>query len=133
MVTHGLSCYDVAGLLGQDSRTVERWVQRFEPGASPGCAMHEGDRSSRARRLDPAQWDAINRGLRRPREFGCPQYLWNGKLLPQAHGVILGVSQCQRLFRQPDLRLGKPCPLIAYADPAAQATYKNPVRPRRRV
>lgn len=137
LVTHGLSCYDVAGLLGQDPRTIERWVQRFEARGFAG--LHDGERRGRPRRLDAAQWDAVSRELRRnPREFGYAQNLWDGKLLAhhlaQAYRVPLGVRQCQRLFRQLDFRLRKPRPLIAHADPAAQAAYKKtpPTRPRRR-
>lgn len=138
LVSHGLSCYAVADLLGQDARTIERWVQRFEAHGFAG--LHEGERSGRPRRLEPAQWSAVNRELRRPpREVGYSQNLWDGKLLAhhlaQAHGVSLGVRQCQRLFRQLDFRRRKPRPLIAHADPAAQAAYKKTpsVRPRRRV
>lgn len=128
LVAHGLTCYAVADLLGQDPRTVERWVRRFKTRGFAG--LHEGNRSGRPRRLDVAQWDAMNRELRRPpREFGYPQNLWDGKLLAhhlaQAHGVILGVRQCQRLFRQLDFRLRKPRPLIAHADSATQAAYKK--------
>ncbi|HWU40045.1 MAG TPA: winged helix-turn-helix domain-containing protein [Candidatus Acidoferrum sp.] len=137
LLTHGLSCYAVAGLLGQDPRTVERWVQRFETHGFAG--LHEGERSGRPRRLEPAQWAALNRELRRqPRVFGYPQNLWDGKLLAhhlrQVHGVTLGVRQCQRLFRQLGFRRRKPRPLIAQADPAAQAAFKKtpPARPRRR-
>lgn len=121
LVAHGLTCYAVADLLGQDPRTVERWARRFETRGFAG--LHEGDRSGRPRRLDGAQWDAMNR------EFGYPQNLWDGKLLAhhlaQAHGVTLGVRQRQRLFRQLDFRLRKPRPPIAHADPAAQAAYKK--------
>jgi transposase len=138
LVTHGFSCSAVAGLLGQDPRTIERWVQRFETRVFAG--LHEGDRSGRPRRLDAAQWNAMNRELRHtPREFGYPQNLWDGKLLAhhlaQVHGVALGVRQCQRLVRQLELRVRKPRPLIAHADPVAQAAYKRtpPSRPRRRA
>ena len=137
LVTHGLSCYAVAGLLGQDPRTVERWVQRFEAHGFVG--LHEGERPGRPRRLEPAQWTAINRELRRhPRVFGYAQNLWDGKLLAHhlrhRHGVTLGVRQCQRLFRDLGFRRRKPRPLIAQADPAAQAAFKKtpPARPRRR-
>jgi transposase len=40
------------------------------------------------------------------------------------------VRQCQRLFRQMGFRLRKPRPLIAHADPAAQAAYKKTPSPR---
>ena len=137
LVTHGLSCYDVAGLLGQDPRTVERWVQRLETHGFAG--LHEGERPGRPRRLEPAQWAAVNRELRQtPRAFGYGQNLWDGKLLAHhlhaVHGIALGVRQCQRLFRDLGFRRRKPRPLIAQADPAAQAAFKKtpPARPRRR-
>src|SRR5512139_822700 len=69
LVTHGLSCYDVAGLLGQDARTIERWVRRFETRGFAG--LQEGERTGRPRRLGEAEWETVNRDLRRnPREFG---------------------------------------------------------------
>lgn len=135
LITHGLNCYDVADILGQDPRTVERWVQRFENRGFAG--LHEGEREGRPRRLSDAQWEAVNRDLRRnPREFGYTQNLWDGKILAhhleEFHDVDLGVRQCQRLFRQMGFRLRKPRPLIAHADPAAQAAYKKTPSPRSR-
>lgn len=135
LITHGLSCYDVAGILGQNPRTIERWVQRFEQRGFAG--LHEGEREGRPRRLSEAQWEAVNQALRRsPREFGHTQNLWDGKLLAHhlqtAHDVDLGVRQCQRLFRQMGFRLRKPRPLIAHADAAAQAAYKKTPSPRSR-
>lgn len=137
LISHGLSCYDVAYLLGQDPRTIERWVQRFETkGLS---ALREGERPGRPRRLSEAQWEAVNRDLRKsPRDFGYGRNLWDGRLLAHhletVHGVPLGARQCQRLFRQMGFRLRKPRPVIAKADPAAQAAYKKtaPPRPRRK-
>jgi transposase len=135
LIAHGLSCYDVADVLGQDPRTIERWVQRFEQRGFAG--LHEGDRDGRPRRLSDEQWDAVNRDLRRnPREFGHAQSLWDGGLLShhleKFHNVDLGVRQCQRLFRQMGFRLRKLRPLIAHADPAAQAAFKKTPAPRPR-
>jgi transposase len=137
LISHGLSCYDVAYLLGQDPRTIERWVQRFENRGLD--ALREGERPGRPSRLSPDQWEAINRDLRKnPRDFGYTQNLWDGRLLAhhlkRVHDVPLGARQCQRLFRQMGFRLRKPRPVIANADPAAQAAYKKtpPPRPRRK-
>jgi transposase len=133
LVSHGLSCYDVADLLGQDARTIERWVQRFEARGFAG--LQEGERPGRPPRLSASQWGAVNRELRRkPRDLGYTQNLWDGKLLAHhlesSHGVDLGVRQCQRLFRQMGFRLRKPRPVIAQADPAAQSAYKKTPSPR---
>jgi hypothetical protein len=55
--------------------------------------------------------------------------VWDGKTLSryleQKFGVELKARQCQRLFRRLDFRLRKPRPLIAQADPQAQATHKK--------
>ena len=135
LVSSGLSCYEVGDILGQNPRTIERWVERFETHGFAG--LHEGDREGRPSRLSQAQWESVNQELRQsPREFGHTQNLWDGKLLSHHletfHGIDLGVRQCQRLFRQMGFRLRKPRPLIAKADPAAQAAYKQTPSPRSR-
>ena len=66
---------------------------------------------------------------RSPREFGFVQTLWDGNLLAehlrQSYQVTLGTRQCQRLFGQMGFRLRKPRPVIAKADPEAQAAFKK--------
>jgi transposase len=128
MVSRGMSCGKVADWLGQDTTSVERWVKRFN---ADGCdALREGEHTGRRRRLTTGQWDEIRRALRRnPREFGYSQDLWDGKLLSHhlamSYGITIGVRQCQRMFHEMDLRLRKPRPVIANADPEAQAAYKK--------
>jgi hypothetical protein len=55
--------------------------------------------------------------------------VWDGKLLAhhlrQQGELDLGVRQCQRIFRQLGFRRRKPRPLIAKADPEAQARYRK--------
>ena len=128
MISRGMSCGDVAGWLGQDTTTVERWVKRFN---SDGCeGLREGDHTGRPKRLTASQWDETWNALRQnPRDFGYLQNLWDGKLLSHhietSYGVMIGVRQCQRMFHEMDLRLRKPRPVIANADPEAQAIYKK--------
>jgi transposase len=134
LVSQGLSASQVAEWFGEDPRTVARWVHRFETRGF--AALHEGERPGRPPRLTPRQVAAVDRVLRQaPRTLGYPQTLWDGKLL--AHhvaarfGVSLGVRQCQRLFHQLGFRQRKPRPVIAQADPAAQAAFKKTPAPRR--
>jgi len=133
LVSHGINCYQVAEWLGQDPRTIQRWVTRFEKQGFAG--IQEGERVGRPKKLDETQWEAIGRELRNnPRQMGYSQNLWDGKLLShhlaKVHGVDLGVRQCQRIFRQMRFRLRKHRPVIAKADPEAQAAYKKiaPIR-----
>jgi transposase len=134
LVSHGISCPQVAEWLGQDPRTVQRWVNRFETKGFAG--LQEGERLGRPSKICEAKWEMLESELRRnPREFGYTQNLWDGRLLAhhlsKTHEINLGTRQCQRIFRQLGFRRRKPRPVIAQADPAAQAAYKKtkPVRP----
>ena len=128
LVCSGLSCYEVARLLGQSARTVEYWVRRFERQGFAG--VQEGVLPGRPAGLDATARQVVGRHLRRsPRELGYPQNLWDGKLLSHhlrdRFGVRIGVRQCQRLFHQLGFRRRKPRPVIAQADPEAQRAYKK--------
>lgn len=128
LVAQGLTCPEVAGLLGDGTRTVENWVRRFEEHGLAG--LTEGERSGRPRRLSEGQVQQIDRLLRQPpASVGLGSNLWDGKTLSawidQKYGIPLGVRQCQRLFRQLDFRLRKPRPLIAHADPEQHAAHKK--------
>ena len=131
LVCHGLSCYKVAELLGRTPRTVERWVHRFEERGFAG--LEEGEHTGRRGKLSEEQMEILDQDLRQnPREFGYTQNLWDGKLLShhlrQIFDVKLGVRQCQRLFTHLGFRRRKPRPVIAKADPEAQAAFKKTKR-----
>jgi transposase len=128
LVAQGLTCPEVARLLGDAPRSVEYWVHRYEQEGLAG--LTEGVRSGRPGRLNERQIQEINRVLRaKPGDAGMRVNLWDGKTLSawieKAYGIQLGVRQCQRLFRQFDFRLRKPRPLLARADPARQKVHKK--------
>jgi transposase len=130
LVSHGLSCGEVAALLGQDPVTVQRWVNAFNAAGFAG--LQEGERNGRPARLQPDQWPDLGRVLRQsPRDLGYGQNLWDGKLLAhhlrEQHHITLGVRQCQRVFRKLGFRRRKPRPEIAKPDPdpEVQARYKK--------
>ena len=135
LVAKGMSARQAALWLDESERTVQRWVNRFEQVGFAG--LHEGERPGRPRRLSTEQWQGVEDDLRRsPRDFGFEQTLWDGIVLTEhlrrRYRVELGVRQCQRLFRQMGFRLRKPRPVIAKADPAAQAAFKKTAAPGRR-
>lgn len=132
LVAHGVSCREAAGVLGDAPRTVENWVHQFEKRGFAG--LTEGERPGRPSRLNAAQLARVENALRQtPAECGVEGGgVWDGKTLSrylqQQFGVELKARQCQRLFRQLGFRLRKPRPLIAQADPQAQATHKKTPR-----
>src|SRR5579862_5449026 len=128
LVAQGLTCPEVARLLGEAPRSVEYWVHRYEREGLGG--LTEGERSGRPKRLNPKQIEEINRVLRdKPSDAGMRVNLWDGKTLSawieKTYRIQLGVRQCQRLFRQLDFRLRKPRPVLARADPARQKVHKK--------
>ncbi len=67
LVAHGMTCPQVAALLGDAPRTVEYWIRGFEEKGL--AALREGERSGRPRRLSEKDLQGINASLRRmPRE-----------------------------------------------------------------
>ncbi len=123
-----MRCPEVARLLGDAPRTVEYWVRRFEQKGLGGLV--EGDRAGRPRRLSAEQIEEINTVLRQtPRQVGLTGTLWDGKTLSafiaMRYEIVVGVRQCQRLFRQLGFRQRKPRPMIAKADPERQAAHKK--------
>ncbi len=69
LVAHGMTCPEVAALLGDAPRTVEYWIRGFEKRGL--AALREGDRSGRPGRLSEKHMRGINAALRRmPREIG---------------------------------------------------------------
>jgi len=132
LVTGGHSCQQVATLFGEDRRTVQHWVTRFETHGLTG--LRDGARSGRPATLNAKQWAALGRDLRRePQKFGHAGHLWDGKLLAAhlrlRYGVMLGVRQCQRIFGHMGFRLRKPRPQVAQSDPVKVAAFKKTAPP----
>ena len=62
LVAQGMTCPDVAQLLGDSPRTVVNWVQRFEAHGLAG--LSEGESSGRPRRLSDRQLAKVEVALR---------------------------------------------------------------------
>ena len=130
LVAQGITCPQVAALLGDATRTVEYWVRRFENKGLSGLV--ESNRTGRPKRLSDRQLDEIQLALRRPPSAALlGANLWDGGVLSahiaQRYGVDLGVRQCQRLFRRFGFRLRKPRPVIGHADPERQQAHNKTV------
>lgn len=131
LVAQGMTCPQVAGLLGDSPRSVVNWVQRFEAHGLAG--LSEGERSGRPSRLNDQQLIQVEAALRAsPVDYGLPTAMWDGPTLSaflrRQFGVTLKVRQCQRFFRQLGFRLRKPRPQVAQADPELQRAHKKTPR-----
>jgi len=128
LVAQGMSCRKAAALLGDSPRTVQYWVRRFEEEGLSGLV--DDERRGRPRRLNEEQLDRIASVLRdSPSQAGMPANLWDGKTVSafilKEWNIVLGVRQCQRLFRQLGFRFRKPRPVIAHAKPEEQQRFKK--------
>ncbi len=128
LLAHGMSCPEVARLLGDAPRTVQYWVHRFETDGLQGLV--DQDRPGRPTRLSARQQAHLARVLRgEPAAVGLRGAIWDGKTvaayLDAQFDVTLSVRQCQRLFRTMGFRLRKPRPMIAKADPERHRRAKK--------
>jgi len=128
LVAQGMTCPQVAELLGDAPRSVVNWVRRFEEEGLGG--LQEGERPGRPARLTEQQLGEVDKVLRgRPEDVGLAPGMWDGltlsTYLQKQMGVSLKVRQCQRLFRQLGFRLRKPRPVVASADPDLQKAHKK--------
>jgi len=128
LVAQGLTCPEVAALLGDGSRSVEYWVRGFEETGLAG--LQEGERPGRPPRLSPQQRGEVDAVLRKaPREV---RHGWQsmgrqdpGRMDRTTVWSRLGVRQGQRVFRPLGFRLRKPRPVVAPADPQRQKAHKK--------
>lgn len=128
LVSKGMNCYEVGGLLGHDATTIQRWVNDFNSSGFSG--LFDKERPGRPSTMTPKQWATLEVDLRKqPTEFGYVPNLWDGKLLAHhlasQYGVEIGVRQCQRIFHKLGFRMRKPRPVIAQGDPEAQSDFKK--------
>lgn len=128
LIAHGMSCPEVAALLGDAPRTVQYWMHRFETHGLQGLAEHE--RSGRPSRLSDTQRAHVEAVLRKPPStVGFSGAIWDGKTLAaylkRRFRLTLGARQCQRLFRHWGFRFRKPRPVIAKADPERHHAAKK--------
>jgi len=128
LVAEGLSCPEVAKLLGDGTRTVEYWINNFEKHGLSGLV--DEPRPGRKPKLNYDQYAEIEKVLRLPpSETGLSSNLWDGKTLSefimQQYGISLGVRQCQRMFRQFGFRYRKPRSLIGKGNLEKKQDFKK--------
>ena len=80
LVAQGMTCPEVARLLGDAPRSVQYWLKRFERDGLAG--LSEQERPGRPSSLSERQMGVIDRALRQaPVAHGLSGNLWDGKTL----------------------------------------------------
>jgi len=128
LACRGMTCDEIASVLGRGVRTVQYWIKRFNENGFAG--LQERDGRGRPGTLAEKEITRIGKDIRKsPRDFGYGQSMWDGKMLSHhiqgKYEKSVGVRQCQRLFHNLGFRLRKPRPSIAQADPVAQEIFKK--------
>ena len=128
LVSEGMNCYEARRILGEDSRTLERWVKKFNSGGFN--TLREGKRTGRHSKLTNYQIEEINNDLRKNQnEFGYEQNLWDGKLLmhhiSEKYQVNVSVRTCQMILHRLHFRKRKPRPVITKGDSEKQDAFKR--------
>ena len=102
LVGAGQSCYEVAAVFGDDPRSIERWVRKFQQFGIE--ALREKPHPGRHAILGDAQMRRLALALKSvPREMGYAAEVWNSMLLraeiARRYGMTLSARHCQRLLR----------------------------------
>ena len=101
LVLQGRPCHEVAAMLDETPRTVQRWAQRFRQQGLAG--LHDGPRSGRPALIAPIDRARIRDELSRsPRAFDLAAEQWDPSTvrahLHARYGVDYSVRHCRRLL-----------------------------------
>ena len=102
LVGTGRSCFEAAEVFGDDPRSVERWVRKFQQHGVEG--LRDKPHPGRHATLADAQMRQLAlASMSAPRGLGYAVDVWNNQLLRaeilRRFGVTMSVRHCQRLFR----------------------------------
>ncbi len=102
LVGRGQSCYEVAEVFGDDPRSVERWVHKFQLQGVEG--LRDKPHTGRNASLDDVQMRELAVVLTHvPRNLGYAADVWNSQLLRAEifcrFGVNMSARHSLRLFR----------------------------------
>ena len=108
LACNGLSCYDIAKVLGHSARTIEQWLHSFDRKGFEG--LHEQPGRGRPGRVDPEVERPVEQDIQKdPRTFGHQRETWDGNMLSrhlhERYGITIGVRQCQRLLTRLTARI----------------------------
>lgn len=119
-------------ILGHSNKTISTWINKLNENSDLE-ALRTKPKTGRKPKLNKIQLSEIKEVLQKdPEESGVVANIWDGKSLSfyieQKYAIILGVRQCQRLFKTLGFSLKRARPVVSKGDPAKKEAFKKNVK-----
>ena len=126
------ACETIAKLFGQSSRTISNWINKVNETGDIEV-LRDKIKPGRNTKLNDEQCLLIKNALQKPPEFsGISANIWDGKSLSfyieKEFKIVLGVRQCQRLFKKLGFSLKRARPIVSKGDSSKKEVSKKTSR-----
>lgn len=126
------ACQTIADLFGHSSRTISNWINKVNETGNIEV-LRDKPKPGRNSKLNEEQLIIIKDILQKPPELsGISANIWDGKSLSfyikKEFEIILGVRQCQRLFKKLGFSLKRARPIVSKGDVAKKEVSKKTSR-----
>ena len=125
----GNDCETIAKLFGQSSRTISNWINKVNETGDIEV-LRDKIKPGRSTKLSDRQCLEIKNALQKPPELsGISANMWDGKSLSfyieKEFKIVLGVRQCQRLFKKLGFSLKRARPIVSKGDTSKKEVSKK--------
>lgn len=126
------ACNTIAQLFGNSSRTISNWINKVNE-AGDIEVLRDKMKPGRTSKLNKVQLATIKETLQKAPELaGVSANIWDGKSLSfyieKEFKVVLGVRQCQRLFKKLGFSLKRARPIVSKGDAKKKEVSKKTSR-----
>lgn len=126
------ACETIAKMFGQSSRTISNWINKVNETGDIEV-LRDKIKPGRNTKLNVEQLIIIKNNLQNPPELsGISANIWDGKSLSfyieKEFKIVLGVRQCQRLFKKLGFSLKRARPMVSKGDASKKDVSKKTSR-----
>lgn len=123
------ACETIAKMFGQSSRTISNWINKVNK-AGDIEVLRDKIKPGRNTKLNADQGLKIKNALQKSPELsGVSANIWDGKSLSfyieKEFNIVLGVRQCQRLFKKLGFSLKRARPVVSKGDASKKEVSKK--------
>lgn len=126
------ACQTIAEMFGHSSRTISNWINKVNETGDIEV-LRDKPKPGRSTKLNEEQLIFIKNILQKPPELsGVSANIWDGKSLSfyieKEFKIVLGVRQCQRLFKKLGFSLKRARPIVSKGDTSKKEVSKKTSR-----